>query len=153
MPSNATTAPVYNSTFRFGVDPKRRVQVPAMWRPAEEGTEFTVIVWPKYSEGICLRVMPPKKLEELFATLAAMPNDGGYKTRLKRKIGSQSAQVALDKAGRLCIPDEMAKAAGISDEAVLVGMLDQFEIWNPALHEKITAADEALSQEAFKLLE
>jgi MraZ protein len=97
--------------------------------------------------------MPPKKLEELFATLAGLPNDGAHKTRLKRTIGSKSAQVALDKAGRLCIPDEMAKAAGITDEAVLVGMLDQFEIWNPGLHEKINAADEALSQEAFKLLE
>jgi MraZ protein len=72
---------------------------------------------------------------------------------LKRTIGSKSAQVALDKAGRLCIPDEMARSAGITDEAVLVGMLDQFEIWNPGLHERINAADEALSQEAFKLLE
>jgi len=28
------------------------------------------------------------------------------------------------------LPDEMAVAAGIKDEAVLVGMIDRFEIWN-----------------------
>ena len=87
MPSNATTATVYSSTFRFGVDPKRRVQVPSAWRPADEGTEFTLIVWPKYSEGICLRVMPPKKLEELFATLAGLPNDAELEEEIRAAAG------------------------------------------------------------------
>jgi hypothetical protein len=39
----------------------------------------------------------------------------------------------LDKAGRICLPEGMARAAGIKDEAVLVGLLDRFEIWNPEL--------------------
>jgi DNA-binding transcriptional regulator/RsmH inhibitor MraZ len=47
----------------------------------------------------------------------------------------------------------MAKAAGISDEAVLVGLLDRFEIWNPERFERVRAADAVMAHEAFKLME
>ena len=124
-----------------------------MWRPSEPGIQLTLIVWPQRAEGSCLRVLPPKEMSELMADLDAMSNDDGRKTILKRIIGSESTQVTLDKAGRICVPEEMATAAGIKDEAVLVGMLDRFEIWNPALHEKVKAADMVLASEAFKRME
>jgi len=153
MPNNLTTAPVYNSTYRHGVDAKRRIQIPAMWRPTESGTQFTLIVWPKYREGACLRVLPPKELSELMASLDAMPNGDSNKTTLKRIIGSESTQATLDKAGRICVPEEMAQAADIDDEAVLVGLLDRFEIWSPARYEKLKASDAVMAHEAFKLME
>ncbi len=153
MSSNATTAQVYNSTYRNAVDEKRRIQIPAMWRPAEAGVQFTLIVWPKYDEGTCLRVLPPKELAELMASLDAMPNGDPNKTRLKRIIGSKSTQVTLDKAGRICLPEEAARAAGIEDEALLVGLLDRFEVWDPARYEKVKASDAVMSHEAFKLME
>ena len=85
----------------------------------------------------------------------AMPNSDPNKVVLKRFIGSGSVQVALDKAGRICLPEEMAKAAGleIGDDAVLVGLLDRFEIWNAARFEKVKTADAIMAQEAFKLME
>ena len=59
----------------------------------------------------------------------------------------------MDKGGRICLPEEMARAAGIKDEAVLVGLLDRFEIWNPARYENVKAADAVVAHEAFKLME
>ena len=143
----------YNSLYRHGVDEKRRVQIPAKWRPAESGTEFTLIVWPKSKEGPCLRVLPPKEMAELMRDIDAMPNSDPNKVVLKRFIGSESVQVALDKAGRIVLPEEMSKAAGIADEAVLVGLLDRFEIWNPDRYEKVRASDAVMAQEAFKMME
>lgn len=153
MPDKATTTRVYNSTYRNAVDGKRRIQIPAMWRPDESDFQFTLIVWPKYREGACLRVLPPKELAELMEALDAMPNGDPNKTTLKRIIGSESTQVTLDKAGRICVPEEMADAANIEDEAVLVGLLDRFEIWSPARYEKLKAADAVMAHEAFKLME
>jgi len=143
----------YNSLYRHGVDEKRRVQIPAKWRPARPGVEFTLILWPKYKEGHCLRVLPPEEMAELMRDLDAMPNGDPNKVVLKRIIGSESVQVALDKSGRICLPEEMAKAAGLGDEAVLVGLLDRFEIWNPERYEKVRSSDAILAQEAFKLME
>ena len=47
----------------------------------------------------------------------------------------------------------MAEAAGIKNEAVLVGLLDRFEIWNPGRHEKIKGTHAVMAHEAFKLME
>ena len=143
----------YNSCYRHGVDEKRRVQIPAKWRPEEAGVELTMILWPKHQAGNCLRVLPPLEMAQLMADIDAMPNGDPNKVVLKRFIGSESVQVSLDKAGRICLPDEMARAAGIKDEVVLVGLLDRFEIWNPDRYETVKAADAVLASEAFKLME
>jgi len=144
---------VYNSSYRHGVDEKRRVQVPAKWRPEEEGVELTMILWPKHQAGNCLRVLPPNEMDKLMAIIDAMPKGDPNKVVLKRFIGSESVQVSLDKAGRICLPDEMARAAGIKDEVMLVGMLQQFEIWNPTRYETVKATDAVIATEAFKLMD
>jgi len=153
MSNSETATQIYNSTYRHGVDEKRRIQIPSMWRPVETGVQLTLIVWPQRVEGPCLRVLPPKEMAELMAELDAMPNGDRNKTILKRIIGAESTQVTLDKAGRICVPEEMARAAGIEDEATLVGLLDRFEIWDPARYEKVKASDAVMAPDAFKLME
>ena len=154
MAANQTVARTYyNSIYRHGVDPKRRVQVPAKWRPAESGIELTLVLWPKSKEGPCLRVLPPEEMADLMRDIDAMPNSDPNKVVLKRFIGSESVQVTLDKVGRICLPEEMARAAGISDEVVLVGLLDRFEIWSPERYKHVKASDAVMAQEAFKLME
>lgn len=143
----------YNSVFRHGVDDKRRLAVPARWRPTEAEAEFTLMVWPKHQAGTCLRVLPAKEMAQLMDEIDRMPNSDPNKTVLKRFIGAESVQVMCDKAGRICLPPEMTAAAGIADEAVLVGLLDRFEIWSPERFAKVKAADAVLAPEAFKMME
>ena len=154
MHSEGTSEPTYyNSLYKHGVDEKRRLQIPAKWRPAKENFEFTLIVWPKSKEGPCLRALPPEQMAKTLREIDAMPNSDPNKVVLKRFIGSESVQVVLDKAGRVCLPDGMAAAAGIKEEAMLVGLLDRFEIWNPERYEKVRASDAVMAQEAFKMME
>ena len=142
MEPNETVEPkYYNSLYQHGVDEKRRVQIPAKWRPAKAGTELTLVLWPKAKEGPCLRVLPPQAMAKLMRDIDAMPNSEPSKVVLKRFIGSKSVQVTLDKSGRICLPEEMARAAGITDQAVLIGLLDRFEIWSPERYENVKAAD------------
>lgn len=143
----------YNSVYRHGVDEKRRVQIPAKWRPTEPEVEFTLVLWPKSKEGPCLRALPPEQVAAMMRYIETMPNSDPNKTVLKRFIGSKSVQAALDKGGRMCLPEEMATAAGITDSAVLVGLLDRFEIWSPDRYVNVQNSDEVMAQEAFKLME
>jgi MraZ protein len=152
-PNEIAEPKCYNSLYRHGVDEKRRVQIPSKWRPTEPGTELTLVLWPKAAEGPCLRVLPPQQLAKLMREVNAMPNSDSNKVVLKRFIGSESVQVTLDKVGRICLPERMASNAGIIDEAVLVGLLDRFEIWSPERYEKVKASDAIMAQEAFKLME
>ena len=149
----AKSAIQYYSCFKHGVDDKRRVQIPAKWRPEEENTQLTVIIWPKHKAGTCLRVLPPEELTKMVADIDAMPKGDPKKVALKRFIGSESVQVTLDKAGRIVLPDNMARAADIQDQATMVGCIDRFEIWNPARYASAKVADASVAAEAFELME
>ena len=100
-----------------------------------------------------MRVLPPEQMAKLMGDINAMDNDDPNKVVLKRFIGGESAQVTLDKAGRICLPEEMARAAGLKKEAVLVGLLDRFEIWDPKRFEAVNRDDRVMAGEAFKLME
>ncbi len=154
MDSSETLEPTYyNSSYVHGVDEKRRLQIPAKWRPSTPGIEFTLILWPKAKEGPCVRALPPVQMAALMRDIDAMPNSDPNKGVLKRFIGSESVQAPLDKNGRICLPEKMANDAGIVNEAVLVGLLDRFEIWSPERYGRVKASDAVMAQEAFKLME
>jgi MraZ protein len=141
----------YNSLYRHGVDEKRRLQIPAKWRPSDESVAFTLILWPKGTmQDACLHVLPPEEWVELVQKLKALPFADPQAEVLRRILGRNSDRVTLDKGGRICLPEAMAKAAGIDKEAVLLGLVDRFEIWNPQRFEAASAVDEQLSSEAFR---
>lgn len=154
MPDAVANEKTYNGCFRHKVDDKRRVPVPARWRPEEsEGVEFTLIIWPKHQAGTCLRVLPPDQLAKLRTAIDAMPNNDPNKSVLKRSIGTSSAQAKLDSVGRIMLPDDMAEAADITNEAVLAGMMDRFEIWNPKRYAQVKVLDNALLGKALEMME
>ena len=101
-PDNGPT--YYNSSYRHGVDEKRRVQIPAKWRPSSPGVEFTLVLWPKSQAGPCVRVLPPEQMAALMKDISSMPNTDPNKVVLKRFIGSESVKAPLDKWGRICLP-------------------------------------------------
>nr|WP_276607533.1 division/cell wall cluster transcriptional repressor MraZ [Limisphaera ngatamarikiensis] len=82
-----------------------------------------------------------------------MPNEDPRKTVLKRVIGSHAEQVTVDRAGRIVLPEAMAREAGIEKEALFVGLLDRFEIWSPERYAAVEAADKVLLADAMNLLE
>jgi MraZ protein len=143
----------YSACYRHGVDEKRRVQIPAKWRPAEEGVQFTLILWPHNGQpDSCLLVLPPAVFKELVAKVTAMKFADPGAEALRRILGEKADRVQLDKAGRFTLPDWMAKAAGITDEALLNGMFDRFQIWSPERYEATKSAVDAMATKAFELI-
>ena len=143
----------YSSLYRHGVDEKRRVQVPSKWRQNSGEIQFTLILWPRGTQQeACLLVLPPDEWVALVQKLKSMPLADPKAEALRRLVGKKSDQVTLDKVGRICLPDSMAKAAAIEKEAILVGLVDRFQIWNPERYEAASAFDEQLSAEAFQLI-
>ena len=139
----------FNGCYRHKVDNKGRLPIPFRWRP-EESIEFTLIIWPKHQAGTCLRGLLPEQWAKLLADIEAMPNRDPNKAVLKRKIGTSSALAKLDSVGRITIPDDMAKAADITNEAVLAGMIDRFEIWSPKRYAQAEAMDNAVVTQALQ---
>ncbi len=143
----------YKASYSHGVDEKRRVQIPAKWRPTQPDVRFTLMLWqPPGQQQACLLVLPPRAYGKLEEKLEAMSFSDPQAESLRRFLGENSDDVILDKGGRICLPEAMAKAAGIAGTAVLVGLFDRFQIWNPAYYETVKAADTALAPHAQKLI-
>ena len=47
----------------------------------------------------------------------------------------------------------MAQLAGLEKDAILVGVVDAFEIWNPSRYDRVKNSDAIMAQEAFKRME
>jgi MraZ protein len=141
----------YFSRYTHGVDEKRRVQIPAKWRPAEEDIEWALILWENNAHaGACLRIYPPRQMEALVQKIEAMSSSDPTSVALRRNIAKNCETVTMDKAGRICLPEEMAGKAGIEKQAVLAGALQWFEIWNPERYAQASAGDDALSPESVR---
>jgi len=152
MEPEETNDSPYTWHFAHGVDEKRRVQIPATWRPEGGAVEFTLVLWPKYREGACVRVLPPKQMAKLRMQIEGLAPD--KKGLLKQFIiGPGSFKTVLDKAGRIILPEQMAQEAGIKDQAILLGMVDWFEIWEPERYNKIHAAHKTAASDALNLVE
>jgi MraZ protein len=141
----------FTSVFEHGVDEKRRVQIPAKWRPKDPEMELTVMIWGS-NENVCLRVLPPTQFQKLRDKIEAMPGSKEKVSRL-RHLGSNSESVVVDKGGRICLPERMTRAAGITEDATLVGLFEKFEIWNPKRYETVAAADAVIAAGDLESLE
>lgn len=144
---------IYSSTYHHGVDEKRRVQIPAKWRLENLDAQYLVIPWPKDGfKAAYLLVLPPDAARDLHQRVKAMPYSDAKAQTLRRLLGGGSDTVTMDKAGRFCLPEGLAKDAGIEKQATLVGNFDRFEIWNPERYASAKVLDDALAHEAVNLI-
>lgn len=127
--------------------------MPSKWRSEKGGDELTVVIWRQYNVGACLRILPAAEWSRLRQLISSLPSGDPKKTALRHLVGSDSEQVVLDSAGRLLLPERMAQAAGLDGEAVLVGLLDYFEVWHPDRYQQVRSFQEMQAQEAFKLMD
>ena len=145
------TLTVYSGRFRHGIDGSRRVMVPSKWRPKSGKTELAILPWP-LGEKQFLLVLPPVRWSMLLDRLNEMSLSDDQAAVVERVIGGSSAHLKLDKVGRLCLPEELADVAGLRKEAVLVGRLNKFEIWEPSRFEENNKGNEAVAAAAIKNL-
>ena len=142
----------YKSLYRHGVDDKRRVQIPAKWRSPQDGS-YSVYLWRTDGQhSPCLLVLPMKTAIKLEAKLEEMSFGDPNAESLRRLLGANSDDVTVDRAGRICLPEGLAKKAGISGECVMVGLFDRFQLWNPEFYEQVEAVDQAHESKAKSLI-
>lgn len=114
--------------FLHSFDDKFRLTVPAKFREALADGAYVV-------RGLDdnLMVLTAHAFEVVYQRLMAMNMMDPTARALRRLILGNAAQLELDSAGRILIPQALREMAGLENEAVLVGQGDYFEIWKPAL--------------------
>lgn len=137
---------MFKGTYPYKIDPKGRLPVPAPFRRAlsEQGAETVVVTLLDQ----CLAVYPPLEWQRLEAQLRAMPAFSKQVKTLTRWLTSRAADCEIDVQGRILLPPSLRQAVGLQRDAVVVGVLDRFEVWAPATWDAFLRDGEKLLDEA-----
>jgi len=118
---------VFKGTYRHRIDAKGRLPIPAVFRRGL-GDEQRVVVTPLDQ---CLAAYPPSEWAKLEAQLAALPAFSKPVKALTRLLASRAADCEIDVQGRILLPPALRAGAGLERDAVVIGVLNRFEVWAP----------------------
>ena len=118
---------MFKGTYHHRIDAKGRLPVPAAFRRSL-GDDRQVVVT---LLDQCLAAYSPGEWARLEAQLAALPAFSKPVKALTRLLASRAADCEIDVQGRILLPPSLRQAAGLGRDAVVVGVLNRFEVWSP----------------------
>ena len=126
-------------SYRHQIDDKGRVSLPAPFRRDADARPLVLVqVHPQ-----ALTLYPEETWagveERLLELLRRQPSSRANVLA----ITANATEVTPDRQGRILLPQRLITAAGLDDAALLVGVIERVEIWNPDRFEAaIGARDE-----------
>ena len=119
---------IYTGLFRHTLDDKGRLTIPSAWRHAH-GDGDTFLATP-HPDGY-IAILPPSEVDKLHEKISGMKLSDAEAQAFTARFFSQTQSFTFDKTGRAGLTEELLKHAGIEKDAVLVGSLTKFNIYNP----------------------
>ena len=112
--------------YEHSLDTKGRVILPAKFRGQfERGGYLT-----QNSEG-CLALWTPGEFERQMEAMQEKSDSGRADRNRARIWASNSAEVEIDRQGRMPIPAHLRTFAQLDAEVLVHGAIDRVELWNP----------------------
>ena len=126
--------------FEHALDVKGRIVLPASFRASFDQSGFLI----KGPEG-CLALLTPERFRDIAQTMASRSEEGDVRHRsAKRSFGAGASRVLPDKQGRIAVPEELRSFAQLERDCVIVGAIDEVEIWDSSRWPPITEVGDSL---------
>jgi len=117
---------VFTGEYRHTVDEKGRLAVPARFRTQLDAGAYVS----RWIDG-CLAIHTRQGWEHLQDLVAGLPITDSRARIFQRQIFGGALEAEIDRQGRVLLPAYLRDEAALSGEAVVVGVRDHAEIWNP----------------------
>jgi MraZ protein len=98
----------------------------------ETGTEESPALYVAPGTDGSLALYTEESFARLAERLSNSPPTGQDVRAFSRLFYSQAQRLELDRVGRIRIPPELVKLAGLEKDVVLVGVRDHLELWDKA---------------------
>jgi transcriptional regulator MraZ len=139
-------------TYKHSIDHKGRVSIPSRFRRALSGDAEETFVIIRGLES-CVALYPLDEWRRMEERLRSKTYYDETNRRFQRKMLQHASHGALDAQGRVAIPPALLEHASLKKEAVVNGVLDHIEIWDPELFERyLGASDRSFEDMAGELL-
>ena len=120
---------VFVGSFVHSLDPKKRLTIPSDWRE-QVGEPTTLYVLPGVDTA-CLSVLPAREMSRKLDKIRKHSMSDKKARHFARVLASRSDLVSFDSQGRIRVKDDLLSFAGLTDQVMLVGAFEGFELWNP----------------------
>jgi MraZ protein len=118
------------------VDKKGRVSIPAKLRKdISPDAHNTFIMTPSLDGNQCFDLHPKNLWTQIEERLRGLNKFVPEEARFLRMISQYSDETEMDGQYRIVIPQPLITWAKIEEEALLLGVLDKIEVWNPKIYE------------------
>ena len=124
-------------TIENKIDTKGRVSVPADFRNALKNDAFQgVILFHSFTNN-CIEGFSMERMNQIADATDNLDLFSEENQNLNSLIFSDARQLPFDITGRIVIPNDLLKFAGITDKALFVGRGKTFQIWEPCAFYKM----------------
>jgi MraZ protein len=138
---------MFRGQFEHAIDEKGRLSIPAKFREALREEKSLVLT---NSDGY-LTAYPLTEWRALEDRLRANPRLKRDLRDYLRLVYSTAEDVAMDGQGRILVPQTLRQRAGITRDVVIIGVMDQIEIWDRARWDAKVAAAPSTEELTAKL--
>lgn len=132
--------PMFIGEYQHNFDEKGRLAVPMKFRAdLSKGAVVT--------RGLdrCLFLYTIEAWNQLAEKLVKLPISQSKSRAFSRLMLAGAMDVAIDKQGRIIVPEYLREYAGISKKVVVAGLYDRLEIWDEGAWNTYKQATEAES--------
>lgn len=120
--------------FTVAIDAKQRLAIPVSLREtlqksyAEESDRVIVTL---ATGDAAVAVYPASVFNDLMETLQQPTELNDDSQALMMLLTASARECAIDKQGRIRLPEDLMEYAGLGKEAVVCGHQSRIQIWNP----------------------
>lgn len=142
---------MFVSTFEKQLDAKRRFVVPQEFRALISGPFDGIICFPSI-EADCIEGGGKSLFDRYQGVIEELDFGDPLRSALETSILGGMARMSFDTAGRVTVPEHLCDMFGLTDEVVLVGMGDRFQIWARDAFQAHRAAQRELARDGLAQL-
>ena len=129
----------FTSEYESKLDAKGRLVLPARIKSqlpvsGSESDSQELVIRRGFEQ--CLVLYPMVEFKKVFSKISGLNEFNEEYRKLQRNFLSGVITVELDGNGRFLIPKNMLSYAQIDKDAMLIGMGNKVEVWNPTIYEK-----------------
>jgi MraZ protein len=132
----------FTGTHYYTLDPKGRIIIPSPLREilaAKYGSTKIYITNSAFDK--CLQLFPETEWAVLEEKLRGKPTTDPALQFFMRRVFSAAVACELDKNGRVLVPYELRQNAEITDDVVIVGLMDRMELWDKKKWDDVSDPD------------
>lgn len=131
----------FSSEYECKLDAKGRIILPARMKANLPEAGGNVIVITRGFEP-CLVLYPFTEWQKVFSKVSGLNEFNEEYRNFQRNFFRGNTEAELDSNGRFLIPKSMLKHAQLDKDAIVVGMGNRIEVWNPDLYNEFLINDQ-----------